>query len=300
MANTKISALTALTGADLANNDQFAVVDTSAVATKSITVAELKLGIMPAPGPVGATTPSTGAFTTLSATGAATLTAVSDTTTSTLVLSNSTSNTIEAYASTASADQKRWGWQSGSAVGDGVYRLRALNDARTSGISALTFQRTGIASVTAAFGGSVSTTTGMAVGGATPGTGGLAFPATAVAVADANTLDDYEEGSFTPAANVVTYSAATGRYTKIGNVVTIIFSITFPATADTADAQITNLPFTVSTGSSVALSGYTTDVNGQATNGSTILRFIKADGSAYKTNASLSTQVLFGTLVYRV
>ena len=69
MANTKISALTALTGANLATGDQFAVVDTSAAATKSITVAELKLGIMPAPGPIGATTPSTGAFTTLSAAG---------------------------------------------------------------------------------------------------------------------------------------------------------------------------------------------------------------------------------------
>ena len=82
MANTKISALTALTGADLANDDAFAVVDTSAVATKSITVAELKLGIMPAPGPIGGTTPSTGAFTTLSATGvitgAAGLTVFSD------------------------------------------------------------------------------------------------------------------------------------------------------------------------------------------------------------------------------
>ncbi len=69
MANTKISALTALTGANLATNDQFAVVDTSAVATKSITVAELKLGIMPAPGPIGATTPAAGAFTTLNASG---------------------------------------------------------------------------------------------------------------------------------------------------------------------------------------------------------------------------------------
>ena len=76
MANTKISALTALTGADLANNDQFAVVDTSATATKKITVAEMKLGIMPAPGPIGGTTPSTGAFTTLSATGNIVTTAV--------------------------------------------------------------------------------------------------------------------------------------------------------------------------------------------------------------------------------
>ena len=68
MANTKISALTALTGANLATDDAFAVVDTSATATKKITVAEMKLGIMPAPGPIGGTTPSTGAFTTLSAT----------------------------------------------------------------------------------------------------------------------------------------------------------------------------------------------------------------------------------------
>ena len=58
MPNTKISALTALTGANLATDDAFAVVDTSATATKKITVAELKLGIMPAPGPIGGTTPS--------------------------------------------------------------------------------------------------------------------------------------------------------------------------------------------------------------------------------------------------
>lgn len=264
MANTKISALTALTGADLANDDAFAVVDTSATATKKITVAELKLGIMPAPGPIGGTTPSTGAFTTLSVTGAATLTAVSDTTTSTLVLSNSTNNTIEAYASTASADQKRWGWQSGSAIGDGVYRLRALNDARTSGISALTFQRTGIASVTAAFGGSVSTTTGMAVGGATPGTGGLAFPATAVAVADANTLDDYEEGvapvtltcgtSGTITLNGSPYERL--AYTKVGRKVTLLGLLTVASVSSPVGTlNISGLPFTIGSSASLAAEG---------------------------------------------
>lgn len=46
MANTKISALTALTGANLATDDAFAVVDTSATATKKITVAELRLGLL--------------------------------------------------------------------------------------------------------------------------------------------------------------------------------------------------------------------------------------------------------------
>lgn len=40
MADTKISALTALTGANVASGDQLAIVDTDATATKSITAAE--------------------------------------------------------------------------------------------------------------------------------------------------------------------------------------------------------------------------------------------------------------------
>lgn len=57
-------------------------------------------------------------------------------------------------------------------------------------------------------------------------TGGqIAFPATAVPSGDANTLDDYEEGTFTPtitfggAAVDITYNATytLGEYTKIGN-----------------------------------------------------------------------------------
>jgi hypothetical protein len=53
MANTKISALTALTGANLATDDVFVVVDTSATATKRITFAELKLGILGAINSIG-------------------------------------------------------------------------------------------------------------------------------------------------------------------------------------------------------------------------------------------------------
>ena len=88
----------------------------------------------------------------------------------------------------------------------------------------LTLSNTGAAT----FAGAVSVGTGAAVGGATAGAGGLAFPATAVAVANANTLDDYEEGTWTPAlyyqnATGVTrtYTAQDGGYTKIGNTVTV-------------------------------------------------------------------------------
>lgn len=53
---------------------------------------------------------------------------------------------------------------------------------------------------------------------------GVFFPSTQVQVADANTQDDYEEGTFTPMFTGVTgsYSVAQGVYTKIGN--TVIFS----------------------------------------------------------------------------
>jgi hypothetical protein len=55
---------------------------------------------------------------------------------------------------------------------------------------------------------------------------GVQFPATQVPSADANTLDDYEEGTFDPALSFggggsVTYTTKVGRYTKIGRTVKI-------------------------------------------------------------------------------
>ena len=53
--------------------------------------------------------------------------------------------------------------------------------------------------------------------------GGITFPATAVAASDANTLDDYEEGTWTPnqgsGLTVVGTFTSVGRYTKVGNLV---------------------------------------------------------------------------------
>jgi hypothetical protein len=58
---------------------------------------------------------------------------------------------------------------------------------------------------------------------------GVTFPATQVSSADANTLDDYEEGSWTPvAASITTTGTVTtnGRYTKVGNLVTAYGTLT--------------------------------------------------------------------------
>lgn len=78
---------------------------------------------------------------------------------------------------------------------------------------------------------------------------GIAFPATQVASSDANTLDDYEEGTWTPAISpngggTFSYSSK-GFYTKIGRNVFIngSFSISSGGTAS-GTANIDSLPFT--------------------------------------------------------
>ena len=92
--------------------------------------------------------------------------------------------------------------------------------------------------------------TGAAVGGATPQSGGIAFPATQVSVSDANTLDDYEEGTFSPTANsftVIGTPTLTGNYTKVGNLVQV-WIYHFATTSVAAVAQTSNysnLPYTV-------------------------------------------------------
>ena len=98
--------------------------------------------------------------------------------------------------------------------------------------------------------GTLKVTTGAAVGGATPGAGGVAFPATAVAVADANTLDDYEEGTWTPVVTFtggngdLTTAEALGVYTKIGRLVQIAFNVEFSETTALTNLTITGVPFT--------------------------------------------------------
>jgi hypothetical protein len=94
-------------------------------------------------------------------------------------------------------------------------------------------------------------------GGSTTATGtGITFPAAINASSDANTLDDYEEGVWTPSVtssvgSLTAYSSA-GTYTKIGKVVTVqgSFSITTAGTAS-GWAAISNYPFpNANTGSS--------------------------------------------------
>ena len=79
---------------------------------------------------------------------------------------------------------------------------------------------------------------------------GITFPATQVAATDANTLDDYEEGNFTPTivgtttAGTGTYTLQVGRYTKIGRSVNIQFRVQWTAHTGTGSMTVGGLPFT--------------------------------------------------------
>ena len=88
--------------------------------------------------------------------------------------------------------------------------------------------------------------------GNTSGSGaGITFPATQSPSTDVNTLDDYEEGPWTPVYQssgtlpTVTYDPITiGRYTKIGNIVFIIGAIrTDSVSGGSGQVRIGGLPF---------------------------------------------------------
>ena len=101
--------------------------------------------------------------------------------------------------------------------------------------------------------GKFATTIG--VGNATPSASGsgITFPATQSASSDANTLDDYEEGTWTPTIMGIggvsgqAYSSQTGVYRKIGGFVYANFDVTLSAKGTiTSIASIGGFPFLVS------------------------------------------------------
>ena len=89
--------------------------------------------------------------------------------------------------------------------------------------------------------------------GTTPTLNGITFPATQVPSADANTLDDYEEGTWTPTISGATgsigsqtYSTQAGRYVKIGRLVVLTGYLTLSNKGSwTGSVLIGGFPFVV-------------------------------------------------------
>jgi hypothetical protein len=123
--------------------------------------------------------------------------------------------------------------------------------------------KTGTGAVALASLPSFTTTIGVGGAAASASGSGVSFPATQSASSDANTLDDYEEGTFTPnqggGLTVSGSFSSTGRYIKIGRLVyvegTLVGSVSIASSA--AGILFTNLPFTGQSGNASGLGGMT-------------------------------------------
>jgi hypothetical protein len=114
-------------------------------------------------------------------------------------------------------------------------------------------------------------------GGTTTANGiGVTFPATQSASSDANTLDDYEEGTWspTPAGNVNLTSvvSVSARYTKVGRLVTLSGYVTGTVTTPNIDTYfvLPSMPFanaTITVGSLIESSSFKVGITQVASSG---------------------------------
>jgi len=120
---------------------------------------------------------------------------------------------------------------------------------------------------------------------------------------DSNTLDDYEEGTWTPAnsGSNITYSTANGHYTKIGRLVTASFQITVASNSSGDGLHIINLPFNL-IGANQYGGGFIHYENTSYTQlhiyGHDATFITALDGSTTLTGANLSGNQMLGMLVY--
>jgi hypothetical protein len=137
---------------------------------------------------------------------------------------------------------------------------------------------------------------GFGIGAAVPSSGqGITFPAAQDASSNANTLDDYEEGTFTLTATSAGYTASSssGAYTKIGRLVYCKFTLRFSAVNGSSNSacDLSGFPF-ANTGGQVA------GVSKDSTNsGAIYIVYILGSAStggitSYSGNTSGSTRTL--------
>jgi len=146
----------------------------------------------------------------------------------------------------------------------------------------------------------VGVTSANANGGVLQLKSGITFPATQVAASDANTLDDYEEGTWTPTITFatlsvgVTYATQTAIYTKVGRIVHFSGRIDLSSKGTSVGgAVIAGLPFAANTGA--ASVGFQTSIapsGSQAMltiDGTTlIIRYASTTTTAQSTNSDFS------------
>ena len=213
---------------------------------------------------------------------------------------NSAANlsTISAYSTTGQALALKSTTAAGAS--NEVMRL-SLN----GGVSIGNTVDPGLANLSVTGTGKYGTT--ISVGASTPSASGagITFPATQSASTDVNTLDDYEEGTWTPADGSgagLTFTSITANYTKIGNVVNVFTVLTYPATIDVSQAKISGLPFNAGTfAQALFLAPANTNATGQGlASASTAIFLLYTQNGAVKTNVNMTGATIYLTGTYTV
>ena len=135
------------------------------------------------------------------------------------------------------------------------------------------------------------------------GTAGKGIVLGATSNTNANTLEDYEEGTWTP-STPINMTAAEGTYVKVGNLVTAHFNVTFPASSDSGTIALMAGPFN-SGGANKYGGGFLTYENALDSGNQTIMmynqaanQFVFVSGNTGLTLADVSGHQFLGTLVY--
>ena len=154
--------------------------------------------------------------------------------------------------------------------------------------------------------------TTVGVGNATPSASGagITFPATQSASTDANTLDDYEEGTWTAIDSSgagLTLSSVNGTYTKMGRQVIAKIQVGFPVTVSVLGATIGGLPFASGSYGPSSIQGYfsvtTATITSRGVYGggsNTTFNIDKNNGATVASNLDMSGTVSYITLIYNV
>jgi hypothetical protein len=134
-------------------------------------------------------------------------------------------------------------------------------------------------------------------GGTTSADGkGITFPASMSDSTNANTLDDYEEGTWTPTlGGTATYDIQVGTYTKIGRLINIRFQLRNTAIGTGSTTFITGLPYNATSGGNGVV-GYATGI---ASNFYSIVSHIdNATQIAFNTTNSLGSGINYQATVF--
>jgi hypothetical protein len=136
---------------------------------------------------------------------------------------------------------------------------------------------------------------------------GITFPATQNASSNVNTLDDYEEGTWTPTdtsgAGLTLTGITSARYVKIGKRVFCDLEVGYPTTSNTSLVSIGGLPYVSANETIYGMSACMNDanlnvwafVNLSTTN---VAFYKQAPGYTQVTNAEFSGRALYISIAY--